>query len=117
MTPGVVNFSTVAGDTFVTTCEFRTGSTTGSLFDFTGATAEFKVYEIGDAGATLLTLTQADGLTLGGAAGTIVIAISSTRTAQIGSGRYRIALAVTTSGGVKTTYLAGDLSVTQRVLT
>lgn len=110
MTPGTYNLQVYAGDSLARTFTFRSGTESGALFDFTGSTARLTVRRPGD-GTALLTLTHADGLVLGGTAGTIALTISPARTAALGEGKYRWAMQVTLSSGVARTYLVGTLLV------
>lgn len=74
-----------------------------ALVNLTGYTASLSVFDVSE--TEYFELTQADGITLGGAAGTITITINDTRTSLITTDAlYRLDL---TSGSTTTRLLNG----------
>ena len=89
----------------------------GSPINLTGFTARSK-FKTSYSGTLVASLTSSSGITLGGAAGTIVLTISATDTAAItapSSGVYD--LEIVSSGGVVTRLLKGKYNVTPEVTT
>ncbi len=71
---GTYNFTLEQGTTFRRTITWRDQN--NALINLTGASAKLQIRDR-TTGATIKELTQASGLTLGGAAGTIIINISA----------------------------------------
>jgi len=93
-----------AGATYQLTVTWKDSN--GNPINLTGYTARMKMKNK-HGGTTLVSLTEADGLTLGGALGTILVTISDTLTATLsGSGVYD--LEVESSGGVTTRVVEGS---------
>lgn len=69
-----------AGATYSLTVTWKDSN--GAAIDLTSYTARMKL-KTNFGGTTLVSLTDTDGLTLGGALGTIAIVISATRTATL----------------------------------
>lgn len=78
------------------------------LVDLTGCTAKLQVKDA--KGTVLFTLTHADGITLGGAAGTIDLVFSAARTAQTVAD-YRYDLQLTLANGDVKTFAQGTFGV------
>ena len=88
----------------------------GTAINLTGYTARMQVRATYDSSATILSLTSAAGITLGGAAGTIAIAVSAATTAALTapfSGVYD--LEVVSGGGEVTRLLEGTATVSPEV--
>ena len=86
----------------------------GSPVNLTGYTASFGLSQ--SYSATLdLTLTSGSGITLGGSAGTIAIAATSTQT-NITATNYTAELVLISGAGVKTSLLKGFITVTAKVV-
>lgn len=88
----------------------------GTAINLTGYTARMQVRETYSSASTIVSLTDASGITLGGAAGTIAILISATTTAALTapfSGVYDLELV--SAGGVVTRLLQGAATVTPEV--
>lgn len=88
----------------------------GDPINLTGYTARMQVRETYSSSSTIISLTQASGITLGGAAGTIAILISATTTAALTapfSGVYDLELV--SGAGVVTRVLQGAAVVTPEV--
>ena len=88
----------------------------GTAINLTGYTARMQVRETYSSSTSIVSLTNAAGITLGGAAGTIAIAISATTTAALTapfSGVYDLELV--SAGGVVTRLLQGAATVSPEV--
>ena len=97
--------------TFALDFTIQTGNT---LWDLTGYTATMTVRPFVGSSTTTLLLTSSSGITLGGAAGTVNITISSTVTADLNPSRYSYDF-VLDSGSVVTRLLEGKFIVTAGV--
>jgi len=64
--------------------------------------------------AAVLSLTNGSGITLGGAAGTIVLGITATQTSAIAAGKYFYDLELT-SGSTVTRLLQGEFLLTAEI--
>ena len=103
------------GATFSLSLTYK--DSTGAAINLTGFTARSK-FKTSYSGTVVANLTSSSGITLGGAAGTIVLTISATDTAAItapSSGVYD--LEIVSSGGVVTRLLEGKYNVTPEVTT
>jgi hypothetical protein len=100
------------GPTDVSEYEWRSGEPDDDgvvpLVDLTGYTAAMKV-RAKPTSTALLSLTSGAGITLGGPAGTIRIAITATQTLLLNDGWHVYDLLLTDSLGGKTKFLAGRL--------
>jgi hypothetical protein len=88
----------------------------GTAINLTGYSARMQVRETYSSTSTIVSLTNGSGITLGGAAGTIAIAISATTTAALTapfSGVYDLELV--SAGGVVTRLLQGAATVSPEV--
>ena len=97
--------------TFALDFTIQTGNT---LWNLTGYTATMTVRPFVGSNTTTLVLTNGNGITLGGAAGTVNITISSTVTADLNPSRYSYDF-VLNSGSVVTRLLEGKFIVTAGV--
>jgi hypothetical protein len=89
---------------------------TGTAVNLTGYTARLQVRATYDSSSTILSLTSAAGITLGGAAGTIAITATATVTAALTapfSGVYDLELV--SGGGEVTRLLEGTATVSPEV--
>jgi fibronectin type 3 domain-containing protein len=102
-----------AGATYVDVVTFRDSA--GALVNLTGYTAALKIRPTVESSTTTLSLTQASGLTLGGAAGTVTITLTAANTTTLASGNYVYDLKVTSAGGVATRLVEGDVIVSAEV--
>lgn len=101
------------GATFTVTL---TWTVDGSPVDLTGYDARAQVRSMVTSASTLVDLTVGDGITLGGAAGTIALAISATDTAALPAPFAGVwDLEVESGAGVVTRLLAGAVTVTPEV--
>lgn len=87
----------------------------GTALNWTGYQARMQVRDSSDATATLLSLTNGSGITLGGTAGTIAVAITSTQSAAIPAGAYAYDLELVSSGNIVTRLLQGAFIVSGNV--
>jgi hypothetical protein len=85
----------------------------GDPVDLTGYTAAMKVRAT-PADDAVLSLTDEDGITLGGAAGTVDVVITATESALIDAGRYYYDLELT-SAGVVTRFIQGTFRVSAQI--
>ena len=74
-----------------------------------------QVRDSSDATAVLLSLTNGSGITLGGTAGTIAVAISNAQSAAIPSGSYAYDLELISNGSAVTRFLQGAFNVSGNV--
>ena len=97
--------------TFALDFTIQTGNT---LWNLTGYTATMTIRPFVGSNTTTLVLTNGSGITLGGAAGTVAISISSAVTADLNPSRYSYDF-VLNSGSVVTRLLEGKFIVTAGV--
>jgi len=97
--------------TFALDFTIQTGNT---LWNLTGYTATMTVRPFVGSNTTTLVLTNGNGITLGGVAGTVNVTISSTVTADLNPSRYSYDF-VLNSGSVVTRLLEGKFIVTAGV--
>ena len=111
--PGTYNITVWQGADYDKTFTATQG---GTAINWTGYTARMQVRNSSDATATLLSLTTGgSGITLGGTAGTIAVAITSTQSAAIASGAYAYDLELVSSGNIVTRLLQGAFIVSGNV--
>lgn len=113
---GKHDFTIRQGDTFSRTITWRSGATLAAAQaatpnDLTGYSARMDIRARESSESAALSLTSGSGLTLGGAAGTVVITITATQAAALTAGRYVYDLEVESAGGVVTTLLSGRIVV------
>ena len=83
-----------------------------ALVNLTGYTARAQGRATYDASSTLFSLTSSSGITLGGAAGTITIALSAAATAALSAPQQGVwDLELVSGSGVVTRLLEGDLRI------
>ena len=109
--PGTYNITCPQGATWDRTFTVTVG---GTKLNLTGYTAAMQVRESADATATLISLTNGSGITLGGTAGTVDVVISSSVTAGVAAGSYSYDLELN-SGSTITRLLEGSFNVTGNV--
>lgn len=112
ITPGIYKIVCPQGVTFDRTF---TTHIDGVLANWSGYTAAMQVRETYDSTATVVSLTNGSGITLGGTAGTLQVVISSTVTAGVAEGNYVYDIELTSNGGVVSRLLQGDFIVTPEV--
>lgn len=102
------------GETFQLTLTWKDSA--GTAIDLTGYSARMQVRETYSSSSTIVSLTQASGITLGGAAGTIAILISAATTAALTapfSGVYDLELV--SGAGIVTRLVQGTATVSPEV--
>jgi hypothetical protein len=112
MAAGELNLAVEQGTTFSQTLTWKID---GTAVNLTGYTARMQARDDVTSSTTILSLTQAAGLTLGGVAGTIIIALTATQTAALVAGNYVYDLELASSGGVVTRLVQGTLAVSAEV--
>jgi len=112
MAAGELNLAVEQGTTFSQTLTWKID---GTAVNLTGYTARMQARDDVTSSTTILSLTQAAGLTLGGVAGTIIIALTATATAALVAGNYVYDLELVSSGGVVTRLVQGTLEVSAEV--
>jgi len=110
--PGTYNITVWQGADYDKTF---TVTQNGTALNWTGYSARMQVRDSSDATATLLSLTNGSGITLGGTAGTIAVAITSTQSAAIPAGAYAYDLELVSSGNIVTRLLQGAFIVSGNV--
>jgi len=110
--PGTYNITVWQGADYDKTFTATQG---GTAINWTGYTARMQVRDSSDATATLLSLSNGSGITLGGTAGTIAVAITSTQSAAISAGAYAYDLELVSSGNIVTRLLQGAFIVSGNV--
>ena len=109
MSAGVHNFDITKGSTLSKTFTWKDSA--GSVIDITGFTARMQVRPTQESATKILDLTTENGgITLGGAAGTIVLAATAVATAAITQERGVYDLELVSGGGVVTPLLKGIIN-------
>ena len=108
---GKYNFTIEQGVAFTRVVTWKDAS--GSLVNLTNKTARMQVRRAD--GTVLLSLTDADGLTLGGAAGTITITLSSAQTTALSFDTENYDLEITEGPSVVKRLLKGVITLDQEV--
>ena len=114
MPASIYNLNIEQGATFTRTITWK--DSTGAAVNLTGYTARMQIRERVESTSALVSLTQASGITLGGAAGTVVITITPTQTdalPNIKKGVYDLELV--SNGGIVTRLLQGEVVVSPQV--
>ena len=104
-----LNITVMQGDTYTLTFTWKNSA--GTAINLTGYTAKYQARATPDSSSTIISLTESSGLTLGGAAGTIVLLVSATAMGLLDMGTYSHNLEVTSGGGVATTLFRGTLTI------
>ncbi|WP_146082368.1 hypothetical protein [Rathayibacter sp. AY1C5] len=108
---GKYNFTIEQGVAFTRVITWKDGS--GAPVNLTNKTARMQVRDAD--GTVLLTLTDTDGLTLGGVAGTIAIELSSARTTALDFDTANYDLEITEGTSVVKRLLKGVVTLDQEV--
>jgi hypothetical protein len=111
MTPGKANFLCPQGSTFTRTLTYKIDD---SPVDLTGYEARLQVREYHYSDDFVVNLTDNDGITLGGSAGTIDIVIDATTTQDLVPGSYVYDLELVV-GSTVTRLVEGKFTVTPEV--
>lgn len=112
--PGRLNMECYQGASFDYTLTWQTGGTPVNL---SGYSARMQVRDGFDGGSAIVNLTSGTGITLGGTAGTIVVALTAIQTAAIDatpSGQYVYDLELV-SGSTVTRLVEGNFLVSPEV--
>ena len=108
ITPSTYNLTVWQGADFDQTF---TVTQNGTALNFTGYLARMQVREAADSTAYLLSLTNGSGITLGGTAGTIAVAITNAQSSAISAGSYAYDLELVAGAGTITRLLQGAFTV------
>lgn len=108
ITPSTYNLTVWQGADFDQTF---TVTQNGTALNFTGYSARMQVREAADSTAYLLSLTNGSGITLGGTAGTIAVAITNAQSSAISAGSYAYDLELVAGAGTITRLLQGAFTV------
>jgi len=112
--PGRYDMTIYQGASFDTTLTWKVGDPATPV-NLTGYTARLQVRSSTDAATTALELTTANGgIVLGGAAGTIALAVSATATAALSPGYYVYDLELV-NGATVTRLVEGRVTVSAEV--
>ena len=109
--PGTYNLTVYQGANFDRTFTVTQG---GSALNLTGYTSAMQIREAADSTADLLSLTSGSGITLGGTAGTIAVAITSAQSSALSAGSYAYDLELI-AGSQITRLLQGSVNVVGNV--
>ena len=109
--PGTYNLTVYQGADFDRTF---TVTQSGTALNLTGYTSAMQVREAADSTAYLLSLTSGSGITLGGTAGTIAVAITSAQSSALSAGSYAYDLELI-AGSQITRLLQGSVNVVGNV--
>lgn len=109
--PGTYNFTLYQGADWDRTF---TITQSGTALNLTGYTASMQIREAADSTAYLLSLTSGSGITLGGTAGTVAVAITSAQSSAITAGSFAYDLELI-SGSQVTRLLQGAVNVSGNV--
>jgi hypothetical protein len=110
--PGTLNLTCYQGASFDRTLTWKID---GLAVNLTGYTARMQVRTTYSSATTALSLTSGSGITLGGAAGTILIEISATTTSGLTEGQYVYDLELVSSTGSVTRLVEGTFIVDPEV--
>jgi hypothetical protein len=109
--PATYNITAYQGATYDLNMTWKIA---GTAVNLTGYTAAMQVRENADASATILSLTNGSGITLGGTAGTIAVAVSANTMGSAIAGNYVYDLELN-SGGQVTRLIQGSFAIQAEV--
>jgi len=112
MTPGRLNFTCPQGSTFRRTLTYKIDNVAVNL---TGYSGRLQVRETHDSPDFIVSLTNGNGITMGGSAGTIDILIADSVTANFIIGDHVYDLEIESSGGITDRLIEGRFNVTPEV--
>jgi hypothetical protein len=112
ITPGTYDITLFQGADYDQTF---TAKQDGTALNWTGYSARMQVRDSSDATAVLLSLTNGSGITLGGTAGTIGVAVSNAQSAAISAGSYAYDLELISGSSAVTRFLQGAFNVSGNV--
>ena len=113
MAASTYNIAAEQGTDYAATLTYANSG--GTAINITGYSARMQVRRSVGAPTSVLTLTNASGITLGGAAGTVAISIAAAAMATVPAGNYRYDLELVSGAGVVTKLISGDFTVTGEV--
>jgi hypothetical protein len=111
ISPATYNITSYQGATYDLNMTYAIG---GTAVNLTGYTAALQVRENSKATATILSLTNGSGITLGGTAGTIDITVSANTMGSATAGTYVYDLELT-SGSQVTRLIQGSFAIEAEV--
>jgi hypothetical protein len=88
-----------------------TWTVAGSAVNLTGYSSRMQVRQYADSTATVLSLVNGTGITLGGTAGTIALAAVATATSAVEAGQYVYDLELVSGAGYVTRLVEGNFIV------
>lgn len=88
-----------------------TWTVAGSAVNVTGYSARMQVRQYADSTATVLSLVNGTGITLGGTAGTIALSAVATATSAVEAGQYVYDLELVSGAGYVTRLVEGNFVV------
>jgi hypothetical protein len=106
--PGTYNITCFQGANFDRTFTITQSSVALNL---TGYSSAMQVRTAADSTAYLVSLVNGTGITLGGTAGTIAVALTSAQSSAIAAGSYAYDLEITSGAGEVTRLLQGAFNV------
>jgi hypothetical protein len=112
MAAGKLDLTVEQGATYSQTLTWKID---GTAVNLTSYTAKMQARVDVNSDSTILSLTQAAGLTLGGVLGTIKIDLTATQTAALSPSNYVYDLELTSSAGVVTRLVQGTFTVSAEV--
>lgn len=109
--PGWLDLDCYQGASFDYTLTWKTN---GTAVNLTGYSARMQVRQTADATATVLSISNGSGITLGGTAGTVLLEASATTTAALTAGQYVYDLELV-SGSYVTRLVEGNFVIYSEV--
>lgn len=109
--PGWLDLDCYQGASFDYTLTWKTN---GTAVNLTGYSARMQVRQTADATATVLSISNGSGITLGGTAGTVLLEASATTTAALAAGQYVYDLELV-SGSYVTRLVEGNFVIYSEV--
>lgn len=113
VSPGILNLTLPQGGTWEVSLTYKASN--GTPVNLSGYTARMQVRSSYSSPTAVLSLTDTAGITLGGADGTVQIAVSATTSATIEAAQYVYDLEVVSGGGTVTRLVQGTFTVTPEV--
>lgn len=107
------NISAEQGTTYAATVTYNDSN--GNPVSLVGATASMQVRKFAGSTSRYLTLNNSNGLTLGGALGTVTISISPAALSLVPAGSYVYDLEVVLAGGSTVKLIGGTFTVSAEV--
>ena len=114
MSASIYNINIEQGATFTRTITWKDSANVA--INLTGYTARMQIRERVESSTALVSLTHSSGITLGGAAGTVVITITATQTDALPNMKKGVYdLELVSGGGIVTRLLQGEVVVSPQV--